>query len=69
MCGITPKTTQALYFEVAAPQGTAVVPPGSRGVVQFVTHYQHSSGQFRLRVTTVARKWVFLSQTIPINQK
>ncbi|KAG8820767.1 GTPase-activating protein S23 [Serendipita sp. 401] len=31
--------------------------PNSRGIIQFVTHYQHSSGQFRLRVTTVARNF------------
>jgi len=29
--------------------------PGANGLVQFVTHYQHASGQYRLRVTTVAR--------------
>lgn len=27
------------------------------GLIQFVTHYQHSSGQYRLRVTTVARNF------------
>jgi len=26
-------------------------------MVQFVTHYQHSSGQYRLRVTTIARNF------------
>ena len=31
--------------------------PGTRGLIQFVTHYQHASGQFRLRVTTAARKY------------
>jgi len=31
--------------------------PNQRGLIQFVTHYQHSSGQFRLRVTTVARNF------------
>ncbi|KAJ3045420.1 GTPase-activating protein S23 [Rhizophlyctis rosea] len=55
-CGITPKTTASLYFEVAAQQQQAVQ-PGSRGLVQFVTLYQHASGQYRLRVTTVARNW------------
>lgn len=54
-CGISPKTTVALYFEVANQQQPAA--PGSRGITQFVTYYQHSSGQFRLRVTTVARNW------------
>lgn len=26
-------------------------------MIQFVTHYQHSSGQYRLRVTTIARNF------------
>ncbi|KAI7869905.1 protein transporter SEC23 [Spinellus fusiger] len=57
MCAITPKTTNGIYFEVVN-QPTAPFQPGSRGLIQFVTHYQHSSGQFRLRVTTVARNFV-----------
>jgi protein transport protein SEC23 len=56
MCSITPKTTVGIYFEVVN-QPTAPLAPGSRGLVQFVTHYQHSSGQYRLRVTTVARNF------------
>ncbi|KAI8806266.1 hypothetical protein BJ742DRAFT_855267 [Cladochytrium replicatum] len=55
LCGLTPKTTLGVYFEVAAQQ--QVVTPQSRGLIQFVTHYQHSSGTYRLRVTTVARAW------------
>ncbi|KAL0094210.1 protein transporter SEC23 [Phycomyces blakesleeanus] len=56
MCSITPKTTNGIYFEVVN-QPTVPFQPGSRGLIQFVTHYQHSSGQFRLRVTTVARNF------------
>jgi len=56
MCGITPKTTAAVYFEVVTQHGQPLQ-PGSRGLIQFLTHYQHSSGQFRLRVTTVARNF------------
>ncbi|KAG4094109.1 hypothetical protein H8356DRAFT_1346990 [Neocallimastix lanati (nom. inval.)] len=52
-CGITNRTTVAIYFEVA-PQNAAVK-AGDKGLIQFVTQYQHSSGQYRLRVTTVAR--------------
>ena len=55
-CGITPTTTAALYFEIVN-QATPVA-PGTRGLVQFVTHYQHANGQFRLRVTTAARTYV-----------
>ncbi|KAG2232178.1 hypothetical protein INT48_004106 [Thamnidium elegans] len=55
MSSITPSTTNGIYFEVVN-QATPFT-PGSRGLIQFVTHYQHSSGQFRLRVTTVARNF------------
>lgn len=50
MCCITPNTTQAIYFEVVEE-----TTPGSRGLIQFVTKYQHVSGEHRLRVTTVTR--------------
>ena len=53
---ITPRTAAAVYFEVVTPAGQPLQ-PGSRGLIQFVTHYQHSSGQQRLRVTTIARNF------------
>jgi len=56
ICGLSPTTTVAAYFEIVN-QATPI-PPGTRGMIQFVTHYQHSSGQHRLRVTTVARAYV-----------
>ena len=56
MCSITPRTSAGLYFEIATPAGQPLQ-PGARGLVQFVTHYQHASGQFRLRVTTIARNF------------
>jgi protein transport protein SEC23 len=37
-------------------QHNAPIPQGGRGYIQFITQYQHSSGQRRIRVTTVARK-------------
>lgn len=54
VCSITPKTSLGAYFEVITPAGQQMQ-PNSRGTIQFVTHYQHSSGQFRVRVTTLAR--------------
>ncbi|KAG8781017.1 GTPase-activating protein S23 [Serendipita sp. 397] len=56
---LSPRTSLGVYFEVVAGSGSAATPmaPNSRGIIQFVTHYQHSSGQFRLRVTTVARNF------------
>ncbi|KAI9360878.1 protein transporter SEC23 [Pilaira anomala] len=56
MCSLNHETTNAVYFEVVN-QPSAPFQPGSRGLIQFVTHYQHASGQFRLRVTTVARNF------------
>ncbi|GAA5943858.1 hypothetical protein JCM3775_000217 [Rhodotorula graminis] len=56
MCSISPRTANAVYFEVVTPAGQTLA-PGARGMIQFVTHYQHSSGQFRLRVTTIARNF------------
>ncbi|XP_069807474.1 protein transport protein Sec23A [Dendropsophus ebraccatus] len=56
ICGLNPNTTLAVYFEVVN-QHNAPIPQGGRGAIQFVTQYQHSSGQRRIRVTTVARNW------------
>lgn len=55
--GLDQNTTYAFYFEVANAH-TAPVPQGGRGCIQFITQYQHSSGQRRVRVTTCARNWV-----------
>ncbi|ORX90111.1 hypothetical protein K493DRAFT_231517 [Basidiobolus meristosporus CBS 931.73] len=52
-CGISPRTSAAVYFEVSNQSNSLA--PGSRGLIQFVTHYQHANGEYRLRVTTVAR--------------
>ncbi|KAK9717986.1 GTPase-activating protein S23 [Basidiobolus ranarum] len=52
-CGISPRTSAAIYFEVTNQSNNLA--PGSRGLIQFVTHYQHANGEYRLRVTTVAR--------------
>jgi protein transport protein SEC23 len=54
LCSLTPKSTLATYFEVVTPAGQPVQ-ANHNGYIQFVTHYQHASGQYRLRVTTVAR--------------
>uniref|UniRef100_A0A674EKC3 Protein transport protein SEC23 n=1 Tax=Salmo trutta TaxID=8032 RepID=A0A674EKC3_SALTR len=56
ICSLSPSTTLALYFEVVN-QHNAPIPQGGRGAVQFVTQYQHSNTQRRIRVTTVARNW------------
>nr|CAI5851575.1 unnamed protein product [Callosobruchus analis] len=56
MCTLMPSTTMALFFEVVN-QHSAPIPQGGRGYIQFITQYQHTSGQKRIRVTTVARNW------------
>uniref|UniRef100_A0A3B3RWC5 Protein transport protein SEC23 n=1 Tax=Paramormyrops kingsleyae TaxID=1676925 RepID=A0A3B3RWC5_9TELE len=56
ICGMNPSTTLALYFEVVN-QHNAPIPQGGRGAIQFVTQYQHSNTQRRIRVTTIARNW------------
>ncbi|ELU11239.1 hypothetical protein CAPTEDRAFT_163091 [Capitella teleta] len=63
MCGIYPNSTYAFFFEVVN-QHNAPIPQGGRGYVQFITQYQHSSGQRRVRVTTVARNWVDASVSV-----
>ncbi|KAL7412681.1 hypothetical protein BDY24DRAFT_392338, partial [Mrakia frigida] len=55
VCSLTDTTSLAVYFEVVAPADQP--PSNSRGLVQFITHYQHPSGVYRLRVTTVARNF------------
>ncbi|KZV79466.1 hypothetical protein EXIGLDRAFT_743128 [Exidia glandulosa HHB12029] len=57
VCALMPRTALAVYFEVVTPAGQSLQ-PGTRGLIQFVTHYQHASGQMRLRVTTLARNFV-----------
>ncbi|KDQ13407.1 hypothetical protein BOTBODRAFT_33712 [Botryobasidium botryosum FD-172 SS1] len=56
IASLTPMTSTAVYFEVVTPAGQAL-PPGTRGLIQYITHFQHSSGQMRLRVTTIARNF------------
>lgn len=57
LCGITPASTYAIYFDVVSTQHPTVhmneQPP--QAFIQFITYYQHPDGYFRLRVTTVAR--------------
>ncbi|KAI6111224.1 Sec23/Sec24 trunk domain-containing protein [Pisolithus sp. B1] len=47
LSAISLQTSTAVYFEV----------PGSQGLIQFVMHYQHSSGQWHLHVMTIVRNF------------
>ncbi|KAJ2081905.1 GTPase-activating protein S23 [Coemansia sp. RSA 988] len=56
MAALNSRTTVGIYFEVANQQSQALQ-PGSRGLIQFATMYQHAGGDYRMRVTTIARSW------------
>lgn len=56
LCALNPSSTMAFFFEIVN-QHAAPIPQGGRGCLQFVSQYQHPSGQRRIRVTTLARNW------------
>eukprot|EP01137_Pigoraptor_chileana_P023714 Opistho-2@90474 len=64
ICGLDSGSTFGVYFEVVS-QNAQPIQPGQRGLIQFTTLYQHSSGQRRLRVTTVARGWADAVTSMP----
>lgn len=51
ICALSPQHTYSIFFDVA---NVAPLPPNAQSYIQFVTHYQHSSGTYRMRVTTVS---------------
>ena len=56
MCGIDPNASYGIYFEIANQGGpTQHQQAPQKGMMQFLTYYQHSSGVFHLRVTTISR--------------
>merc|ERR1719508_558294 len=63
-CALNPSSTLATFFEVTNQHG-APIPQGGRGCVQFITTYQHASGQRRVRVTTLARNWADPATALP----
>ena len=63
--GLDEDTTLALYFEVAN-QANAPVQQGQQRYLQLQTSYQHASGQYRLRVTTIAHTWADTTQLAEI---
>jgi len=62
---IDEETTLAVYFEVTN-QANAPVQNGQQRFLQLLTTYQHSSGQYRLRVTTLSHTWADTSQLADI---
>ena len=63
-CTLTPSTTLATFFEVTNQHG-APIPQEGQGCIQFITSYQHASGQKRVRVTTLARNWADPATALP----
>ncbi|CAM6090033.1 unnamed protein product [Calypogeia fissa] len=60
-CTLNKKTAVAIFFEIVN-QHSNPIPSGTYFFIQFVTQYQHGTGQWRLRVTTTARRWVDAAQ-------
>ncbi|KAM3265967.1 protein transport protein SEC23 [Capsicum annuum] len=60
MCGLDKTTTFCLIFDVAKKDSPDAIAPSSNPqfYFQFLTYYQHPSGQMRQRVTTLSRRWV-----------
>ncbi|KAG1786706.1 uncharacterized protein HD556DRAFT_1449508 [Suillus plorans] len=54
---ITPRTSAAIYFEVVTPAGQALS-PGSRGLIQFITHYWQSSSILAIKAQSVENAYV-----------
>ncbi|CAD5113540.1 DgyrCDS2702 [Dimorphilus gyrociliatus] len=50
-----PNSSFAFYLDIV---NTQAVPQGARGYVQFITQFQNSQGQKKIRVTTIARNFV-----------
>lgn len=61
LCGLAPQDSYAVFFDIA---NTQPLPPNSQCYIQFVTHYQHSSGTFRIRVTTISNYLTQDEQTL-----
>jgi protein transport protein SEC23 len=57
MSSLDPNTTIGFYLQIGATPEDGIT-SGMFGLLQFVTHYQLSSGKFLLRVTTIARPFV-----------
>ncbi|MQL85480.1 hypothetical protein Taro_017982 [Colocasia esculenta] len=63
MCGLDKKTSLCIIFEIAKKEGPDALsqPTSNQFYFQFLTYYQHTDGQMRLRVTTLSRRWDLIS--------
>ena len=53
--GLDKNSTIAFYLDLPGQQGAG--PQSKAGTLQFVTRYRHPSGKYRLRVTTISRRF------------
>ncbi|CAA0840401.1 Sec23/Sec24 protein transport family protein [Striga hermonthica] len=58
MCGLDRSTCLTVFFDVSSSEKSDPAGPNPQLYIQFLTSYQTSDGQMRLRVTTVTRRWV-----------
>ncbi|KAL8119419.1 protein transport protein SEC23 C [Apium graveolens] len=60
MCGLDKSTSLCLMFEIVKKESPDAITQSANNqfYFQFLTYYQHSSGQMRLRATTLSRRWV-----------
>lgn len=60
MCGLDQATSLCLIFEIVKKEipDATVQSSSNQFYFQFLTYYQHSSGEMRLRVTTLSRRWI-----------
>ncbi|XP_042490877.1 protein transport protein SEC23 isoform X2 [Macadamia integrifolia] len=60
MCGLDKATSLCLVFEIVKKETPESIGPSTSNqfYLQFLTYYQHTNGQMRLRATTLARRWV-----------
>ncbi|KAH9305192.1 hypothetical protein KI387_009596, partial [Taxus chinensis] len=60
LCGLDKGTSLCIFFDVIPKEvsGAAGQSNSNQFFFQFLTYYQHTSGQMRLRITTLSRRWV-----------
>ncbi|KAK7386241.1 hypothetical protein VNO78_26315 [Psophocarpus tetragonolobus] len=60
MCGLDKSTSLCLFFDVVRKEipDATMQSTSNQFYFQFLTYYQNNSGQMRLRVTTLSRRWV-----------
>ncbi|ODV81433.1 uncharacterized protein CANTADRAFT_24380 [Suhomyces tanzawaensis NRRL Y-17324] len=61
LCSVSPQHSYGVFFDVVNAQA---LPQNSQSYIQFITHYQHSSGTYRIRVTTISNFLTSDEQTL-----